>query len=167
MNRRGYTLIEMVLVMFLLILVSFYVFTLTGVGSAAYLRLTDWQNRTADLRIGLSYIDVKVRSNDMADRIEIRPDPFSGNDALVMIRPVGEELFLTWIYVHDGCLYELFVRENAVVTPEMGNKIADVQTMQLSMPTPRQIHVTLVSGSEEMARSRSRAIGLNSGGVGP
>ncbi|MDW7657023.1 MAG: DUF4860 domain-containing protein [Bacillota bacterium] len=167
MRRRGYTLIEMVLVMFLLILVSFYVFTLTGVGSSAWLRLTDWQNSTSDLRIGISYIDVKVRSHDVAGRIDIRPDPFSGNDALVISRPVGEETFLTWIYIHDGSLYELFVRENAAVTPEMGNKIADIQTMQLSMPSPRQLSVTLVNGSGEMARSRTRTIGLNSGGVGP
>ena len=167
MSRRGYTLIEMVLVMFLLILVSFYVFTLTGVGSSAYLRLTDWQNRTSNLRIGLSYIDVKVRSNDMADRIEIRPDPFSSNDALVIRRPVGEETYLTWIYVYDGCLYELFVRENAAVTPEMGNKITDADALQLSLPAPRLLRVTLVSGSGDEIRSRTRTIGLNSGGVGP
>jgi len=39
MTRGGYTLVEMVLVMFLLVLVAAFVFSLTGAGSAAYLRL--------------------------------------------------------------------------------------------------------------------------------
>lgn len=167
MKRRGYTLIEMVLVLFLLIIVSFFVFTLTGIGSSAYLRLTDWQNRTADLRIGLSYIDVKVRSHDAAGAIAIRPDPFSGNDALIISRRVADETYLTWIYVYDGSLFELFVREDAAVSPAMGSKIADVSSLSLSMPEPDRLHVTLISGSADTARSRSRTIRLNSKGEIP
>lgn len=164
MNQRGYTLIEMVLVLFLLILVSFFVFTLTGIGSSAYLRLTDWQNRTADLRIGLSYIDVKVRSHDAAGAIAIRPDPFSGNDALVISRSVGEETYLTWIYVYDGSLFELFVRSDASVNPAMGSKITDASSFSVSTPAQDQLCVTLVCGSGETAQSRSRTIRLNSKG---
>lgn len=167
MRRQGYTLIEMVLVLFLLILVSFFVFTVTGIGSSAYLRLTDWQNRTSDLRIGLSYIDVKVRSHDTAGMIGVRPDPFNGDDALVITRLIGDERYLIWIYVYDGHLYELFVPENADVTPEMGNRIAGADALRVSMPNSRQLDVTLVRRLGEEEQSRSRSIWLHTGGTRP
>lgn len=162
MKRRGYTLIEMVLVMFLLILVSFFVFTATSMGSSAYLRLNAWQERTSDLRIGLSYIDVKVRSNDALGQMSIQPDPFTGADALVFSRVVDDQLYRTWIYVHEGYLFELFVPEKAVVSPEMGNRIARVDRLELKRSGSDLLTVTVSRKSGDTIQKRSRTIRMNS-----
>ena len=163
MRRSGYTLVEMVLVMFLLMLVSFYVFSVTGLGSSAYLRLHDWQRQTSDLRIGISYIDVKTRSHDEADAISIRPDPFSGADALVISRDIGSQRYLTWIYVYDGYLYELFIREQGSATPEMGNRIARMDRLEVSMAGSGSLRITLHRQNGASLQTRSRVIRLNSG----
>ena len=162
MKRQGYTLIEMVLVMFLLILVSFFVFTVTGIGSSADLRLSDWQRQTSDLRVGISYIDVKTRSHDAADMISIQPDPFSGADALVISSEIAGQTYLTWIYIHDGHLCELFIRAGGAATPEMGNRIARIDELALDISGGTLLQVTLSRHNGGQLQKRTRSIKLNS-----
>ena len=50
-RRRGYTLVELVLVMLLLTLVASAVFTLAGAGSQTYLRLADKRGSDASARL--------------------------------------------------------------------------------------------------------------------
>ena len=83
-RRGGYTLIELVLVLMLLVLVASVVVTLAGTGSRTYLNMTAKQVQTADLRIALSYLDVQSRKNDARDAWAVRPDPFEGHPALVV-----------------------------------------------------------------------------------
>ncbi|MEA4889481.1 MAG: DUF4860 domain-containing protein [Clostridiaceae bacterium] len=166
-RRQGYTLIELVLVMFLLILIAFYVFTLTGIGSQTYLRLNAKQNETSDLRIGLSYINVQVRKHDAADALSIRKDPFEGGPALVVSQVLDGETYLTWIYIHDGYLCELFVADQAKVTPEMASKIAAADELHLESGGSDALKVTLVRYSDNGAEERSRVISLKSGGISP
>jgi prepilin-type N-terminal cleavage/methylation domain-containing protein len=162
--KRGYSLIELVLVMFLLVLVAFYVFSVTGIGSQAYLRLTERQNLTADLRIGLSYLDVKIKTNDRSGAVSIRPDPFTGQTALLIGHEIDGQPYQTWIYLYDGALYELFVSERATVNPAMGNRIVAMDALQLDQPAGNLIRVTLVRGTGQEARTRTRTIGLRSDG---
>lgn len=164
MNKSGYSLIEMVLVMLLLIFVSFYVFTLTETGSTAYLRLTRRQQETADLRTGLSYLDVKLKSNDTDGLVTITADPFSGQPALLINQPIGDELYYTWIYVYDNTLYELFTREGAQVSPLMGNKIARAGQLELEMAGPQLLRVSLTGSDGPGAEVRTRLIRLCSAG---
>ncbi len=164
MKKKGYSLIEMVLVMLLLIFVAFYVFSLTETGSTAYLRLTDRQQETADLRVGLSYIDVKLKSNDSSGQVMIEPDPFSGQPALLINQSFGTESYCTWIYVYEGTLYELFMREGASISPLLGNKIAQAGRLELEMVDAQLLQVTLTGIRGDEGQARSRIIRLNSAG---
>jgi type II secretory pathway pseudopilin PulG len=166
-KRQGYTLIELVVVLLLLILVAAAVFTLAGTGSRTYLRLASRQAQSADLRTGISYLDVQINKHDTRGALSIRPDPFAGQPALVIEQTLEGETYLTWIYVLDGYLCELFVSQDTALTPEMASKIVPMDSLRLEMPSADSIHVTLIRETEGLAqRQAERIIHLQAGGLG-
>jgi hypothetical protein len=174
-RRSGYTLVELVLVLLLLVLVASAVFILAASGSQAFLRLSSRQSASADLRTGLSYIDVQVHKHDARDALSIRPDPFGGSPALVISQTIGGEPFLTWIYVRDGYLRELFIEEGTAINPDMDSQIVRMDELQLSQVSADTLQVVLIrkDGSEGPAgespaeQKGSRQIHLRAGGVSP
>jgi prepilin-type N-terminal cleavage/methylation domain-containing protein len=167
MTRRGYTLIEMVLVMFLLVLVASLVFSLTGAGATAYLRLQQKQDLAADLRTGLSYLDVKIRSHDAAGQIWSDQRPDNGEAALVLRRTAADAPYVTWIFIHEGYLCELFIPERAAFSPGLGSRIAAADRLDIRFADERQLTVTLSRQTDDGTLSRSRTILLRSGGLLP
>lgn len=165
-RRGGYTLIELVLVLLLLILVASAVFTLAAAGSQTYLRLTAKQGQAADLRTGLSYLDVQVRKHDLKQSLNIRPDPFGSQPALAIEQDIEGEMYVTWIYLLDGYLCELFVAQDAEVNPEMGSRIVPMNEMELDILGDDAIRITLSRQAEGQARIQgSRIVYLRAGGV--
>jgi prepilin-type N-terminal cleavage/methylation domain-containing protein len=167
-QRRGYTLIELVLVLLLLVLVAAGVFTLAAAGSQAYLKLSDQQTLTAELRTGLSYLDVQIRKHDAFESLSIRQDPFQGGQALVIGQLLEDETYLTWIYVRDGYLCELFVKEGIAVTPDMASKIVRMDLMKLEQVSSDALLITLVrQPAESLRQESSRLVYLRAGGISP
>ena len=165
-RRRGYTLIELVLVLALLVLIAIFVFVLTGSGSQAYLRLTASQNQDSDLRIGLSYINVKLRSFDGQGMIDLQPDPFGGSPALLLSSDIEGESYLTWIYVREGYLCELFLAESTTPVPEMATKIVAADSLMLIRQPDEALQVILTRADGVMTGQRSRTVTLRSKGGG-
>jgi prepilin-type N-terminal cleavage/methylation domain-containing protein len=167
-QRRGYTLIELVLVLLLLVLVAAGVFSLAASGSEAFLRLSNRQGVTADMRTGLSYLDVQIRKHDSAGAVSIRQNPFADGQALVIAQPIEGAVYLTWIYVQDGYLCELFVEEGTAVTAEMAGKITHMDEMRLDRVSAEILRVTLVRKSPGLPDLEAgRRIFLRSGGDSP
>lgn len=164
MRRQGYALLEMILVMFLLILVSVFVFFVTESGSQAYIRLHERQEIGSDLRIGLSYIDVKIKRNDASDSLMIVDRPDRDEQALVIRRTGGSDEFFTWIYVHDGYLCELTLSANQTFQPEGGSRIVAADRIELSLPKSDRLKITLIHGQSDQL---SRTLLLRSEGVLP
>ena len=167
-RRNGYTLIELALVLMLLILVAIVVFTLASSGSQTYLRLTAKQSQAADLRTGLSYLDVQVRKHDTQDALAIRPDPFGKQPALVVEQQIEGKTFQTWIYLYDGYLCELFAEKGIKLTPNMGNRIAPMDELTMQALGNDALQVTLTRQAEGQARIQgTRIIHLYAGGISP
>lgn len=165
-RRGGYTLIELILVLMLLVLVASVVFTLAGTGSQAYLRLTSKQSQAADLRTGLSYIDVQLRRHDVQDELSIQPDPFSSKPALLITQQIEGQTFLTWVYLRDGYLCELFVLEGTTVTDAMASRIVPIDGMEIEVLENDVLKITLTRQSPGQAIIRgSRTVILKAGGV--
>lgn len=165
-RRRGYTLIELVLVLMLLVLVSGVVFILAASGSQTYLRLAEKQNQSTDLRTGLSYLDVQIRKHDTQGALSIRSGPFDSQPSLVISQEISGQLYLTYIYLHDGYLCELFVADDTVITDGMGSRIAAINSMQFDTLADGSIQITLSRQSGDQALiSGSRTIFLRAGGI--
>ena len=84
----------------------------------------------------------------------------------------GDATYLTWIYVHDGYLCELFVEDGIAVNPDMGSQIVRMDELQLRQVSEDALQIVLIrkgdsdspEGQEEQRGSRQ--IYLRSGGVG-
>jgi prepilin-type N-terminal cleavage/methylation domain-containing protein len=166
--NRGYTLIELVLVLLLLVVIAVSVFILAAAGSQTLLRLQDRQSQAADLRTGLSYIDVQVRKHDERGALSIREGPFGIGQALVIRQILDERTFLTWIYIQDGYLCELFVEEGVYISPEMGSQIVRMDGLELKKAGIDDLQVILTRKTEGLSlQQASRLIYLRSGGIAP
>ena len=165
MTRRGYTLVELVLVMFLLIMVAFFVFAVTGAGSQTYLRLQDRQERISDLRTGLSYIDVKIRSHDRTGSLAVETEPIGGSPAVTIRQDIDGAFYTTWIFVYDGYLCELFISTDIPFDPALASRIVRVDGMTIARSGASAITVTLERQDGPDRQIRSRTVGLRSGEV--
>jgi len=105
-NNKGNSLIELIMVMMLLVLFGVTIYTLIYSGSKTQQKIHDDKTAQVDARIGLNYVDVKLRQNDAEDKIEITTNPMTGENAiLIKERTFGEE-YDTWIYFYNGELLE-------------------------------------------------------------
>ena len=154
-RREGYTLIELVLVMLLLTFVAVSVFLLTGIGSEAYARLSDGRSRASDLRIALSYMDVRIKKIDGIGRVDTVPAPFGGGQALRLTQSLEGAEYETYLYVDQGYLKELYIRKSEALTPAMASDLARADSLQVHFETDRLLAVTLVL-QESKATDRSR-----------
>lgn len=143
MNRRnGYTSIETVLVMLLLIAVSFLVFATVSAGSNAFLNLSEKRGRDTDLRVGMSFIDVKLRKNDAVVQdpkgsaisgITVVDNPFEPGRALRIQSEEGGRRLYTWIYCRDGQLYELFQVAESTPDATLAVRVAQIDQFELTL----------------------------------
>lgn len=172
-DKKGYTLIELVLVLFLLIFIAMSVFSLTGVGSEAFLRLSRSQAIQSDLRIGLSYLDVKLRQHNTIDAIALESPPFSfetagseliSDEAVRISRMIDGATYELWIYHYNGYLYELLTEPGSLVKPDMGTRIVRTDTFNLVSVADDALTFTLSLVDEQgQIHERRRTVTLRTG----
>ena len=171
-RRGGYSLIELVLVMLLLIIVAVSVFLLTSAGSSAYARLSGNRSTSSDLRIALSYIDVRIKKLDGVGRVTVSPAPFGGGEALRLTQTIEGRDYETYLYVDQGSLKELIIEKGRAVTPDMAGDLAKVEQMRIHLETDDLLSVTLATkrlSADPDSTGNAEAtqwIYLRSGGLG-
>jgi len=133
------SLIELIMVMTLLVLFGMTIFTLMYSGADTQDRIMREKNTQIDARIAVSYINVKLRQNDMLNRdidnqmkIGVRPISLTGRNAIVIRERTFDYEYDTWIYEYGGKLYELLTDpgdEPNEDNHKMGFYIVDVERM--------------------------------------
>ena len=122
----------------------FLIFTLSALGIVTfsvqiYRNIVERAEGRFDTETAAAYISEKFRSHDQGGCISI--SDFMGNDALAIDETVKEVPYITYIYVYDGYLRELFIEKDKI--PECsasdGNEILPMQEMK-----PEQISDRLV-----------------------
>jgi len=156
-HRRGYTLIELVLVMLLLTFVAVSVFLLTGAGSSAYARLSGNRGRASDLRIALSYIDVRMKKADGIGDIAVVSAPFGAGQALLLSQNIETTDFETYIYVDDGILKELFIEKGQPATRDMASDIARADNLQVRRESDNLMVVILSTSRAESTAGQDQS----------
>ena len=172
-SKKGYTLIELVLVLFLLVLVASLVFSLTAAGSEAWLRLSSAREERSDLRTAMSYIEVQLRKADMADGISIEADPFNGESALYLVKRIknptipDNDQTITWIYLEDNTLYEFVTMPGMETIFTQGRPLLDNINWELNIVSDHMIEIKLWSdiAGNNQKELVSRQIYIRSGGL--
>jgi len=131
-DNKGYSLVELVLVMMLLLLFGVTIFTLIFSGSDTYQRINENQSTESDVRIALSYLNLKIRQNDVADKIEIKNFPGTERPALVLYDPREGSDLVTWIFWEDGKLLECLVSEGEPPSADLSFTIIDVDDFTIA-----------------------------------
>jgi hypothetical protein len=98
------------MVMALLILFGFTIYTTIYTGSGTLNKMEAQKNAQMDARIALSYINVRLRQNDGWDRIRVLPNSLNSRASiLVEYRDTDDPTYDydTWIFWAEGVLQEV------------------------------------------------------------
>ncbi|MDD4461707.1 MAG: DUF4860 domain-containing protein [Eubacteriales bacterium] len=169
-HKRGYTLIELVLVIFLLLFIAMAVFSLTGIGSQSYSRLVQKQDVQSDLRVGLSYLDVRMKQHDVSGAVTVMNAPFANTaetarPVLRIQRSYADVVYNLWIYEYDGYLCELLTRPDADITAEMGSRIVAMDQVFFDHLTEDTLQVRMSRRSDSgVLTTQTRTFTLRSEG---
>ena len=176
-SKSGYSLVELVLVMMLLVLVASLVFSLTAAGGRAWMRLTESGNRRTDIRTAMSYIDVQLKKSDSFDSINIGTDPTGSGTAIKLVREIKNPTIPdfnkseTWIYIQDGRLYELHTLPGMPMQDAMsaGQPLANADSWEIRIISDELLEVTLnikhQQDDREIIESMTRQFYIRSGGL--
>lgn len=99
---------------------------LTGAG--VYQRLTQSGEESYESRVQSQYLATRLRQSQ---KVEVAS--FGEGDALVLGEQLEGEDYVTWVYLYDGYLRELFARKSSTVDPEDGERVLPMKTLVLSL----------------------------------
>lgn len=131
-QNRGQVLVETVAAMLLLVLLGVGCFSLTVSAVGAYQRLHGSKVSTSEMRIACSFVTTKIRQYDVTGYLEVKPDPVSGKNALVIHEPIDGPIYDTWIFHYDGTLYEAITLEDEDPDTEISQPVARVDDFDIS-----------------------------------
>lgn len=90
----------------------------------------------------LNYLTMKLRQNDRKNSIAIKK--LEQQSALVLKEMLEDEIYETWIYIDEGYLKELYIKQGDSFKREDGEKVTTLNEMQLEWESPRLLNITLV-----------------------
>ena len=153
-DSRSSSLLSLMLFLVFAICIVAVILGSTGI----YERLTKNSAQSEDRRVTAMFVAAKVRQNDR--RGSIRLEKLGDSDALVLSEDLDAGRFCTWIYCHEGWLYEILVSESSVPRPGDGEKLIAAQAMELELTDGLlSLHLTDMQGHES-----SQTLMLRSGG---
>lgn len=113
MYKKGSSNIETIMTMTLLILFSAAIFALMYVGNDTEKRILEQNAIKANARVASSYINVKLKQNDIRGKISVKINPNTASNALVITDTNSKDKKNTWIYFENGYLLESTTEELA------------------------------------------------------
>lgn len=96
------------MVILLMIVFAASISVLIVQGSRTYRTIIDNKNDEEHVRIAISYINMRIKQNDVAKSIYILPNHIEGKDALVIEHHGEEEGLSSYIFFYEGILYECY-----------------------------------------------------------
>ena len=110
LNTAGSSLVEMVMVMALFILFGLTIYTLIHAGSNTKAKILAEKEAQIEARIAMSYINVRLKQNDVSGKISIEPTGGPAGQMAIRIAEHGDFFdFETWIFHSDNMLKESWV----------------------------------------------------------
>lgn len=135
----------------LFVLALFGVFAISAlvlvtIGADVYQHTVQDMSANYETRTAVSYLTEKVHQNDMTSadgESNACITTLNGTPALMLSQEVNEEVYSTYLYLHDGYLKELFMQQNNSLG---GNALeAGVNIMKLDSFHLQQMNSNLLS----------------------
>ncbi|MDE6675368.1 MAG: DUF4860 domain-containing protein [Acetatifactor sp.] len=133
----------------LFVLALFVVFTLSALvlvilGASVYKQTVSYMDDNYTARTAYSYLTEKVRQNDLYNSISL--GQLEDTDALVLTREINGTTYATYLYLHEGSLRELFMRQGSDIGTDplsAGQKILPLTDWTLEMEEEHLLHIAL------------------------
>lgn len=152
---RGSMSVEALATMLLLLLLGIGVFSLAITSTSAYERILSSRSSQSEVRVALSFIEMKLRQNDLEGAVRIENNPVNGEPSLVITEQYGEEFYETWIYRDGGKLREALMSEGEAPYNDASFEIADLDGFKIGM-NGRSVDISVWIGKD------GKRIGLES-----
>ncbi len=133
----------------LFVLALFVVFTLSALvlvilGASVYRQTITYMDKNYTARTAYSYLTEKVRQNDRYDSISL--GQLEGTDALVLTQEINDTTYATYLYLYEGSLRELFIRQGSDIGTNplsAGQEILPLTDWNLEMTQEQLLHIAL------------------------
>ena len=125
-KNNGYSLIELLLVMVILVIFGLSTFTLVISGNNAYKNIIEKKTLNSELRVAVSYLDMKLRQGDGLGEIGVKKIPNGYNNAIVIHELVEGETYETWIYFNNGKLREAYILQGTPIVDQNSFAVAEI-----------------------------------------
>ncbi len=133
----------------LFVLALFVVFTLSALvlvilGANVYQQTISYMDENYTARTACSYLTEKVHQNDLYDSISI--GQLEDTPALLLSRKINDTSYVTCLYLYEGSLRELFMRQGSDIGDDplsAGKEILPLHGWELEMAEEHLLHITL------------------------
>lgn len=112
----------------------------------AYRSAVEGKQRNRNLYTASAYLTVKFRQYDSKDQVHVQVidlDENTQTPALCLTDTINGTDYITYIYLMDGHLKELFVAAGRLPAFEMGTKIADIKLFSIEEDKDDFFKITL------------------------
>jgi len=113
--------------------------------------------RNSIARTSIAYISEKVHQNDEGGNITV--GKLGDNDVLKLGSTIDGQEYVTYIYVAEGELREVFAKQGFEVSKEYGVKVQDLEELHISKINNKLYRITCVDGEGKEA---STIVGVRS-----
>ena len=123
----------------------YFVFTVSALtvlllATNVYRTTTENSALNFNANTSLSYITEKIHQNDTEGAVSI--GSFDGHQALILKQHYNDTEYVTYIYVSEGNLMELYTKSSADVDVGSGKVILPLQSLDMEMSQSNLLHLT-------------------------
>ena len=108
MNRRIHVSVESIMVILLMIIFAASISVLIYQGSVTYRNIINNKNEEENVRIALSYVNMRIKQNDVSENVLVDNNGYEGQDVLIIHHSGEEEGLMSYIYYYEGYLWECY-----------------------------------------------------------
>lgn len=137
---------------------AFSALTVILLATNIYREATESSSLNYTAGTSLSYIGEKIRQNDQSDAVSI--GSIDGCESLILKQNRNGENYLTYIYVNQGNLSELFVKEGVTALASAGTVIMPVTDFTMEQ---RSDGLYAFTCTDTKGESSSAVVGVRSG----
>lgn len=130
-SRRIQMAFESLLVMLLLIIFAVSSCIMIVEGSKSYENIIHKKEIQEDARTAFSYINMRIKQNDVAGHIKVYPNFYQGKNVLALIHSGEEEGYITYIFWSDDKLYECYTDIGTPPDVELSSVISPIDFFEI------------------------------------
>lgn len=130
-TKNGYILLELTMMIVLIFLFGVAIYQIINQGKSTEEKIIAKKTAQIDARIALSFLNVKIKQNDIRDKIKIKVLEQNKKNALVIEERSQDTNYDTWIYFYDGKLYECITDEGKQPQQDLSTQISAIDDFNI------------------------------------